>query len=196
MISLQSLHQLCSMYAIQRIEYLIAGFECPLNREVERFLKEKAILYEKYNLTRTYLILDVQEDNKTVELLAYFTLAIKEFAFDVNIPKRNRRKILNTGFQADRNVPALLIAQLGKNFHPNLRHKIRGKDLLYLAYQEIRKVYDKIGGRITYVEAIDDIHLQSFYEHHDFIRCNDTNGNAIKNTSGLLTYVKALPKCL
>lgn len=196
MISVQSLHQICNTFSLPYIEYLISTFQCPLNMEVERFLKEKAILYEKYNLTRTYLIFDVQEENKTVELLAYFSLAIKEFTFDTAIPNRSKRKILNTGFQADQSLAALLLAQLGKNSDPSLHHRISGEDILYLAFKEIMRIYEKIGGRITYVEAMDDHHLQAFYEKHHFVCCKTTEGEPVRNPSGFITYVKALPKCI
>lgn len=59
--------------------------------------------------------------------------------------------------------------------------------------QYVLKAHSYIGGRIVYVEAKNEKHLQAYYENNGFICCVDDEENPIKNTSGLLTYLQILP---
>ena len=52
---------------------LLSEFSCPLNPEVERFLKEQAILFAKKHQAVTYLVLSLED----AELLGYFSITIK-----------------------------------------------------------------------------------------------------------------------
>lgn len=54
---------------------LLSSFQCALDIDIQNFLKEKAILYEQQNISRTYLLIDESH----AYLLAYYTIAIKEF---------------------------------------------------------------------------------------------------------------------
>ena len=67
----------------QSIQRLINEFSCPKNPDVERFLKNKAIDFERTHNARTYLL--VSENG---ELLAYFSLSFK----DVNIDNEKLSK--------------------------------------------------------------------------------------------------------
>lgn len=57
----------------QSIQRLINEFDCPKNLDVERFLKNKAIDFERTHNARTYLIA-----SENGELLAYFSLSFKD----------------------------------------------------------------------------------------------------------------------
>lgn len=52
---------------------LISIFTCHKDPDIENFLKEKAILFEKLGKSRTFLIFD--EGDEEFKVLAYFTLA-------------------------------------------------------------------------------------------------------------------------
>ena len=77
-----------------------------------------------------------------------------------------------------------LIGQLAKNanFPQTL---ISGKNLLILAYKEIMKAYEVVGGKIILVECNDDPYHRKFYEDDDF-RIFD------KSENGLLQYIRKL----
>ena len=49
---------------------LISIFVCHKDLDIENFLKEKAILFEKLGKSRTYLIFDEEDDD--FKILAYF----------------------------------------------------------------------------------------------------------------------------
>lgn len=195
MIEIYSLYQMFEEYEDVEVKALIQSFQCPLNKGVESFLKEKAYLYEKYNISRTYLILHILED-QAVELLAYFSLAIKEFTFGNDMKNNQKRRILHTGFQADREVPAILIGQLGKNYDSSLTMQIDGTDILYAAFQYLMDGVQILGGRIAYLEAVHHPKICSFYEKEHFICCVDEKGCPKQNAHGLLTFVRSIPNCI
>ena len=55
--------------------YAFEDFSCPLNKEVENFLRQKAIQSSRLGASVTYLVYD----RKSSALLGYFTLLQKPF---------------------------------------------------------------------------------------------------------------------
>ena len=51
----------------------LSEFSCPLNKDVERFLKQQAIEFAKKHQAVTYLVLSLED----AELLGYFSITIK-----------------------------------------------------------------------------------------------------------------------
>lgn len=91
---------------------LFSGFSCPLNPNVEKFLKENAIHFTKKNQSVTYLVFS----EKTATLVGYFTLAIKPITVNSTVLSNTiRRKLLRVGkISADKQelyLSAYLIAQ-------------------------------------------------------------------------------------
>lgn len=85
--------QLCDLLEVYGDEVvqtrIFAEFSCYPNLDIEKFLKEKAIPYEKAGKSRTYLVLG---DRKTdILFLAYFTLASRPIEFGENLS--NKKKI-------------------------------------------------------------------------------------------------------
>ena len=54
------------------LQQRLSSFSCPINAEIEDFIKYKALDFAKRKLSITYLILD-----ETANLLGYFTLTHK-----------------------------------------------------------------------------------------------------------------------
>ena len=52
---------------------------------------------------------------------------------------------MSTLDEGEYNIPAYLIAQLGKNFQPGLNDSISGTDLLYLAMEQISLLQHRVG---------------------------------------------------
>lgn len=119
---------------------IISDFTCPMNLNVEEFLKEKAIEFTKRNQSVTYLVFL----NDASTLVGYFTLASKSITVKEGIlSKTIQRKIArvseyNSGYQTFR-LSAYLIAQLGKNFTGNANERITGRQLLELAIQKVKE---------------------------------------------------------
>ena len=67
--------QLCDILSNKNVcENLFNRFSCPINADVENFLKDKAVEYERKNLSRTYFVF--YDDGDTHILVGYFSLAL------------------------------------------------------------------------------------------------------------------------
>ena len=96
---------------------LFSGFACPLNKEVEDFLKNKAVQSNKLNASVSYLVVD----SETAVLLGYFTLVLKPFTIhESKLSKTNIRLISRFAERNDETgsftAALYLIAQIGKNY--------------------------------------------------------------------------------
>lgn len=61
----------------ERTQDVLSYFSSPLNHDVERFLWEKALLFDKREYSKTTLVFWVSADGKKKELVGYFTVAEK-----------------------------------------------------------------------------------------------------------------------
>ena len=99
---------------------ILSEFSCPLNPDVERFLKYSSIEFTKKNQSVTYLVFSVADG----KLLGYFTLALKPLAVRgetvSNTVKRKLLRVSELDKKSDTyTMSAYLIAQLGKNYSEN-----------------------------------------------------------------------------
>jgi hypothetical protein len=104
---------------------ILSDFLCPLNADVESFLKTKAVEFNRKAAAKTYLVFS-QDDS----LLAYFTLSNRAVAGKIEpLSKRMQERVDRFALRytpSDTQIlPMILIAQLGKNFaaHGNLSGK-------------------------------------------------------------------------
>ena len=65
---------------VEMLRLAIADFACPVNPDVQRFLREQAIEFTKRKQSVTYLVLE----KKTKRIVAYFTLAIKPISVNTD----------------------------------------------------------------------------------------------------------------
>lgn len=101
------LRELIDALSPERLSEIMSTFSCKKDGDVESFLKEKAIVQEKKNVSRTYLIFSI---NPT-ELMAYFTVAISNMdVSDLRCSKNIEQKMnINKG-----SAQCYLLGQLGK----------------------------------------------------------------------------------
>lgn len=71
---------------------LISIFVCEKDKDVEVFLKEKAVKFEKLGKSRTFFIYD--EDADIFKILAYFTLSIQVLKIPKEMISGNKAKNL------------------------------------------------------------------------------------------------------
>lgn len=145
----------------------MSSFTCDRDYDVESFLKEKAILFEKTSKGRTFLIVneDKLNDGK-FEVFGYFTLALKVLKISEGISKSLVKK-LDGLFKNIQETPVYLIGQLGKN--DEHKEHISGKDLIDYALSIIYQSYEFIGGRIILVECNNTANILKFYNDNGFI---------------------------
>lgn len=164
---------LATDYGEDAVSNALSVFSCPLNPDVELFIKQKSIVFEKQGISRTYLV--YASYKKEYVLAGYFTLANKFISVHRDaLPSKTLKKRLAKFSQFDREqkrymLSAPLIAQLSKNFSNGYESLISGDELLQLALTEIRKMQMIVGGKFAYLECEDIPSLIDFYLSNGFV---------------------------
>ena len=152
---------------------ILSSFSCPLNPDVDYFLKNTAIEFAKQGISSTYLIM-ASYKNKYV-LVGYFTLANKIFCIDKDsLPSKSWKKRMNKFGQFDPaiqryTISAPLIGQLGKNYTNSYDTLITGDELLKLALDKVKEMQYIVGGKIVYLECEQKERLIEFYQRNGFV---------------------------
>lgn len=158
---------------------ILSKFSCPMNPDVEKFLKEKAIIFARQGWAQTHLVFASYRNEW--KLVAYFTLAPKYIKLSDGFLKTNTgrptsktlRKRISKYAQYDKDMKAYimsapLIGQLGKNYTDGLNNLITGDEVLEMACQKIRFIQATLGGRFAYLECEDKPKLIDFYSRNGF----------------------------
>ena len=148
------------------MEKLLSGlctlYECPLNKDVESFLKKSAVDFAKKHQAVSYLVFS----QKNGAFLGYFSLAIKTISVKAqNVSRTVQRKLsrMSALDNGEYDIPAYLIAQLGRNFQPGLNDSIAGNELLFLALEQISHLQHSVGGVLCVLECENKKKLLDFY---------------------------------
>ena len=156
-----------------KLVQLLSEFSCPLNMDVERFLKQQAIEFAKKHQAVTYLVLSLED----AELLGYFSITIKPLVVKAESFSNTARRKLARFSEIDKseqtyNLAAYLIVQLGKNFNDRARGRITGYELLEAAIRQTQILQYQVGGMVAFVETDNKEKLLSFYKNYGFKRFN------------------------
>lgn len=145
--------------AIGIITEAISSFICR-DKDVEEFLKNKALEFERRDKSRTYLIF-----SDSSSLLGYFTLSLNALPFRENVSKNTIRRI--DGFSKDvQAVGIILIGQFGKDAEKS--KNMNGNELLEICLRTIERAKDIIGGRFIMLECLDIDKVVKFYSENGF----------------------------
>jgi hypothetical protein len=157
----------------RKVKKLLETFSCTRNIDLQDFLYNKAVTFEKNLRSRTYLYLD----NDTQEVAAYFTITISTLHTDSISPEVIE---LLDGYKNDvASIPCFLIGQLGKSdkFEPR---KI-GEYILDDAIAIIDQSQKSLGGRFILLDAINKEQVIKFYEANAFFPIEeDPHSESIK----------------
>lgn len=138
-------------------------YECPQNKDVECFLKKSSVDFAKKHQAVSYLVFSQANG----AFLGYFSLAIKTISVKAqNVSKTIQKKLSRLSALDDDgvyNIPAYLIAQLGKNFQAGLNGSISGNELLSLAMEQILLMQHSVGGVLCVLECENNEKLLNFY---------------------------------
>ena len=150
---------------------ILAGFSCPMNPDVEEFLKNKAVDFAKQGISVTHLVMMPHKGNAV--LAGYFTLANKYITVFAKKLSSALKKRLARFSVYDPKIRAYclsapLLAQLGKNYANGYNGLIDGDTLLKIACDKIRAVQYDLGGRFAYVECEQKRKLIDFYKRNGF----------------------------
>lgn len=156
----------------ERTQNILNDYKCELNKDVEYFLKEKAIEFSKQDISRTYIVMS-QYKEKDV-LVGYFAITNKVTNIrKVKLSESKKKRLLKYAvYDASSkcyNIALPLIGQIGKNYTNNYNKLISGDILLKLACDKIKEAQKLLGGRFIFLECEDKPELKDFYESNGFV---------------------------
>ena len=153
--------------------YSFEDFSCPLNGEVQDFLRKKAVHSLHLGASMTYLVYD----NMSSRLLGYFTLVLKPFSIEREKLSKTKCRLIERFADVDKNrytAAVYLIAQIGKNFSLDDGERISGDELLELAFEKLYAARELVGGKLVLVERdMKSPELVKFYTRWNFQSWNE-----------------------
>ena len=170
----KNLRKLLNEYEEIDINKMLKNFRSIKNsgtkNDIEIFLQEKAIKFEKSSISSTYVVFS--EDN---EILGYFTIANRSLVipkenFDI-LSKTQQKKLGNSAAilkNGDLMTSSFLLGQLGKNYSDDIENLITGRELLTFAYDLFLKIKELINVKYIWLECQNEPKLISFYQNFGF----------------------------
>ena len=148
----------------------LSQFSIPLNKEVEGFIRNKALQATKLKSSVTYVLVD--ED--IAEVIGYFTLLVKPFTIPASSLSSANRRLISRFSEVNEETgnytaSVFLLAQIGKNYAVQRQYQVSGRDLLEVALDKLRAVQDLIGGKLVLIEReAERMNLHDFYKANGF----------------------------
>ena len=163
-----------------QIKKLLKTFVCTKNTDVQDFLHNKAITFERNLRSCTYLY----TSNADKSVAGYFSLGITYTL--TNKLDKAVVKFLDGYTDETIAIPCYLIGQLGKS--DTCKEKI-GKFLLDDALSIIDKSQDSLKGRFVLIDSVNDERVINFYKENSFIALeNDKSLKSIKMIKPYFEY--------
>ena len=170
----KNLRKLLNEYEEIDINEMLKNFRSIKNsgtkNDIEIFLHEKAIKFEKSTISSTYLIFG---ENK--EILGYFTIANRSLVISKEnfgiLSKTQQKKLGNSAAilkNGDLMTSSFLLGQLGKNYSDDIENLITGRELLTFAYDLFLKIKELINVKYIWLECQNEPKLISFYQNFGF----------------------------
>ena len=155
----------------ERTKEILQDYKCEKNKDVEYFIRDKAIEFSKQDISRTYIVMDQYKEKDVI--VGYFAIANKSTIIKKFMLSRTKRKSILKYAEYDNEIKGYsialpLIGQIGKNFNNGYDKLISGDVLLKLACNKIKAIQDLIGGRHVFLECEDNENLKEFYESNGF----------------------------
>ena len=159
-----SLQNLIEIYSTNQIKKFLKTFKCSINKDIENFLYNKAITFEKKLRARTYLLFE----KKNKKIAGYFSIAISVlYANEVK-----EKILLEIGdLQTKKDIPCLLIGQIAKA--DDYKDIKLGNFLMEYAIKQLEITNNIIGGRFILLDAINNEKIIDFYKSFGFFEIEE-----------------------
>jgi hypothetical protein len=167
------------------LEAQLREFHCERDADVESFIHNRAISYEISGLSRTFLYLG--GDERKVEIVAYFTLALTSVNFS-GISDKKRQKVLGKtpGRNSQDHFAGILVGQFARcdGFGNDT---ISGAEMIRDCDGIIEEGRNYLGGKVAYLDCRNP--LIKYYERYGYqlLRQESTS-------TGLYKMFRILPK--
>jgi len=159
----KSLQSIIELYGTEGTQSVLSKFVCEKNKEVQDFIRNKAIDHEQKRFAKTILIFDKDADN---QIVGFYSISIKSFVLNEKINTDKKKKYFGTSQTNGIVIPSLLIGQLGRN--DSVETGFTGKELMDLIFRYISNVDNLVNSVICYVEHNGNANLRRFYETYGF----------------------------
>ena len=147
---------------------IIEEFDFNGNQDMLDYFSKLALKDELDNKTRSFI---VEAPNSSSDLLGVFSLTLKVIKMD-DLSNSQKKKLLISGKRSAAKhiseIPAILIAQFGKNYNADKR--ISGDDLMDLVLIQIQKAREIIGGQTIVLDSVNHDKVINFYENFGFTK--------------------------
>ena len=147
---------------------IIEEFDFNGNQDMLDYFSKLALKDELDNKTRSFI---VEAPNSSSDLLGVFSLTLKVIKMD-DLSSSQKKKLLISGKRSAAKhiseIPAILIAQFGKNYNADKR--ISGDDLMDLVLIQIQKAREIIGGQTIVLDSVNHDKVINFYENFGFTK--------------------------
>lgn len=166
----QNLQTLSDRAGRRFVEGLLTSYSCPLDRDIEQFVRASAIDFSDRGIAKTHLAF---LDDPDFRFAGVFTLTPKILSIsDKRLTKTLRKKLRvlagNELEDGSYKIPAILLAQFGKNFSYGIGNDTDGSELLALACGKARSIQFDLGGRVLFLDCKDEAKLIDFYVRNGF----------------------------
>jgi hypothetical protein len=146
------------------LKKILSDFSCPMNVEIESFLKDNSVSFAKQKMSITHLVFD--SDGRFV---AYFTLTHKPVIVRADMLSKSSCKRMDKHSRLDSainayTVSAFLVAQFGKNYAVDGGNAISGTVLMDLVCDHLKEVQHEVGGGVIFLECEEHEKLLNFYQ--------------------------------
>lgn len=163
------------------VEKVLSDFSCPINSDVEMFMRFKAYPYECAGMARTYLVTAQDHDN-VYGVCAIYSVTTKSISISKRMNAKSRRTAFGTTYAVGNPINAILIGQLSKNFNHGNNQYITGELLMSLIIEHVKNMDVLVPSVSVYVECEDKPELKRYYEKYGFTYFST-------NADGLLQYI-------
>ena len=128
----------------------LSSFSVKRNPDVESFIRNNAVAYEKSDNARTYLVMTENIDilgYLNIDILGYFSLALSVVDIPSGISKAMMKKMRGFGRYSADSVPCYLLGQLARD--DNASHDdLMMRDFIDFAIEYIMVAKQYVGGRL------------------------------------------------
>ena len=172
-----SLLSIIDIYGEEKAREIVSGFVCSKDRDLQDFLTERSIEFEKRWLSRSWLIFE----KDSVDVIAYFSVAMKCMRLpDASLMSNRLWKRLNVDGGADV-AQSYLVAQLGRS---DDSERGIGPRIINCAMAVLGTASNYIGCRTVRLDCKDD--LIGFYEGNGFQLIDKNEGNNLNRMVRML----------
>jgi len=160
MIQIQSLKNSLENVKLEVLKDTFSKFRCPKDEDIERFLSEISIDYEKFNICRTFFVMDSDIPG---EILGYFSIGLNVMHFDEKIPVKDAYEGINLYENGYR--PIYKLFMIGKNsLYQNVVKMADIFNTVIVTY--LKDTQEFVGGELVYIDC--DPQLKKYYNDLGF----------------------------